>query len=44
MNGKPPAAECQHLGHERQILQFTALVEGGEDFFCAAYLDEIPDL
>ena len=39
----PPAAPGQHLGHERQPVELTALVERGQDLGLAAHLDDLAD-
>jgi hypothetical protein len=36
-------AELQHLGHERQRIEFTAFVERGQDLGVAAHLDNLAD-
>ncbi|WP_197707894.1 hypothetical protein [Nocardia seriolae] len=41
VDGQLFAAELQHFGHERQIVELAVLVEGGEDLGRAADLDEI---
>ena len=40
---EPPAAELQHLGHERERLQLAPPVEGGQDLGLAANLDDLAD-
>ena len=44
VHGEPLPTERQHLRHERQVLQLTPLIEGGEDLISAAHLDEISNL
>jgi hypothetical protein len=44
VHGKPLTAEREHFRHEWQILQFTALVESGEDLFSAPNLDQVANL
>ena len=40
---EPPAAELQHLGHERERLQLAPLVERRQDLGLAAHLDDLAD-
>jgi len=38
------AAASEHLGHERQVVQRAAFVEGREDLRGSAHLDHLSDL
>ena len=40
---EPLAAELQHLGHERQVLQLAVLVQRREDLRLAPHLDQLAD-
>ena len=40
---EPMAAELQHLGHERQVLQLAVLVQRREDLRLAPHLDQFAD-
>ena len=40
---EPLAAELQHLGHERQFLQFAVLVQRRKDLGFAPHLDQLAD-
>ena len=37
------ATELQHLWHERQFVEFTALIQRGEDLVLAPHLDDFSD-
>jgi hypothetical protein len=40
-HAKPLPAKSKHLGHKRQVLELTALIERLKDFLLAAHFDPI---